>query len=455
MTGTGRIFLYNGIERLALWFDNPNKAAAFLACLSLVCLWLMRSRHGKVRLFGYISLVLSLITLAMTFSRGGLMAFAAGSAALFLFSRREKEKATLRRLATAGVFAVFAVTVVCLGFGSRIVSSAHDRSVLNRFDVWRSVPSMIRAAPCGWGEGESGRAYMNWFQPLERRERYRTLVNGHFTKLVEYGGFGRFVYVFSCLGVFLFGLLHARRCGNALPLSLWTAVFTADMFSTVTEAKEIYLLPVVSSFAWIGVVRRYPVTFAVAALSALFLAGSAVLVLSAGAGGASADQRADACGVYVPRPGVVETGTSRTAPGNWLVADGDVLGGNDYPRGMRRDALKTGLGSWGIVEDVSLVPADARGLVLCGRHASAVSADGWRWPRAKKVFLISPSFDVTRVRPKLPSEIAFRAYYGEFSSDCPQREHADVEIVSGAESYIPSWPRILRKFPEWGLKGGG
>ena len=81
--------------------------------------------------------------------------------------------------------------------------ATEDRSISNRFELWKAAPTMMVDAPSGWGGGKSGQAYMNWYQPLDQHEAYRTLVNSHLTWLVELGWLGRFVYLTGWFTVFL------------------------------------------------------------------------------------------------------------------------------------------------------------------------------------------------------------------------------------------------------------
>ena len=87
--------LYKGIPRWDLGLDNPNKAAAILACALLILLAAcLRAPRGRVALLcdriGSVALVATAAAvgycLVHTFSRGGLVAFLAGALVLLVGS---------------------------------------------------------------------------------------------------------------------------------------------------------------------------------------------------------------------------------------------------------------------------------------------------------------------------------------------------------------------------------
>ncbi len=66
--------------------------------------------------------------------------------------------------------------------------ATQDGSVVNRLSLWKGGLQMIAVAPLtGWGAGESGRSYMNWYQDVDRTEGYSTMVNSYLDIGVERG----------------------------------------------------------------------------------------------------------------------------------------------------------------------------------------------------------------------------------------------------------------------------
>ena len=174
-------FFYNGVARWQLGFDNPNKAAVLAVELILVGLALVAAtRRLVLRVLGAVLTVGSQYVLLHTFSLGGMVALAVAAVPLAIgFLRYLKGTRTFVRVCFLVIAVAFCLLSVRMGDVGRLVYgvSGEDRSVGNRIELWRSVPRMLRDAPFGWGIGKSGEVYRQWYQPLDRDERYRTLVN--------------------------------------------------------------------------------------------------------------------------------------------------------------------------------------------------------------------------------------------------------------------------------------
>ncbi|MCX6963190.1 MAG: O-antigen ligase family protein [Verrucomicrobia bacterium] len=162
---------FQGFWRMDWGLGNPNKTAALIAIL-MVAVWSLA--YLRNRLF-WVSLVLFSalgICLVHTFSRGGMVAAFCGLIPLLVCLRRPLP---MKRI--VGVVAAFWLII-----GASIYLQAHerygqgvvqeDRSISNRFVLWKAAPTMMVDAPGGWGFGQSGKAYMDWYQPLDRNESY-------------------------------------------------------------------------------------------------------------------------------------------------------------------------------------------------------------------------------------------------------------------------------------------
>jgi hypothetical protein len=103
-----------------------------------------------------------------------------------------------------------------LGLFERYTRIASDASVGNRFMLWRAGLAMAHDCPGGWGAGNSGAAFMEWYQPLDRQEGYRTMVNAPLTLLVEHGA-AKFFGGLLVVGTFLIwaGALPRRKPPDA------------------------------------------------------------------------------------------------------------------------------------------------------------------------------------------------------------------------------------------------
>ena len=217
----GGEFTFNGFVRWQLWFDNPNKTAVLFAELAIVGVSLLVRRRSKLCFIGFLVLLASTYSLLRTFSRGGLVSLIVGCSIMYLGIPQRCGKLYLR-LTWCLSFCVFiAMVSIGIGFSGRITQglSGDDKSVGNRLELWSQVPRMIHDAPLGWGWGRSGEAYMQWYQPLERHERYRTLVNSHLTLLVELGVVGGIAWVLCWATLFASGWRLGHQFGSWLCLA--------------------------------------------------------------------------------------------------------------------------------------------------------------------------------------------------------------------------------------------
>lgn len=421
-------------SRLRLWFENPNMAAVLLAEIAVVAMGLEREfRKGQWTILARGVKFVAGVAVLLTASRGGLIALFAGA---FVMGAGVRDRS--RRAMILGLTAVLAL-VAALSL-PRFRAFATDRSVLNRLDVWRSVPQMMRDAPEGWGSGEAGLAYMNWYQPLARTERYRTLVSGHFTALVERGEAGRVTYLLAILAILWIGGEYLRKGGRPLPLALWTVFGVSACFSTTTEEKMLWALPLAGTCVWSGFVRREWRRLGVFVV----LAGMIAFALVKGIEGIRlSSPSSDGLRIRSPRSGVVIVGDGPVAC--WLVADPAVLGGSDYPRAFR-GALSSlpATAAWGVTECLARVPDQVETLVLSGERAEVVMDAGVlaRFENLAEVRLISPTFDVTRRQVAVRSGVKTRTLYGEFASECPVADAQDVKVAWGAGRYVPSWAKF-------------
>lgn len=102
---------------------------------------------------------------------------------------------------------------------------------------------MLQSVP-----GASGRAFMNWYQPLDRHEYYSTLVNSYLTAGVEYGLWVVFLALggIAWLSVFAWKASRAgNNCSRAAGASLlvWAVV---NIFSTLFIGVGLWIVPLLS-----------------------------------------------------------------------------------------------------------------------------------------------------------------------------------------------------------------
>ena len=433
-------FFYRGVPRWDFGLDNPNKAAAILACLLIVLLGLSQKSRWTRWGCGALAAVVG-FALVHTFSRGGLVAFLVGAVILLVGSRKSPCK--LRRWLPA-LLAVLVITGAALwtGFAGRMAHSAPsaDASVGNRLVLWRSVPAMMVDAPGGWGCGNAGDAYMGWYQPLSSHLRYRTLVNSHFTWLVEMGWMGRIGYVCGLAFLFAMGIVRLRVRGDPIPLAILTSFVTSAFFSSVAEewlvcaVPLLLTLPALKSFVFDATMRMRWISVAAALLAGCSLLGAAVA--------GTAFRPADTISLRKSPDGtriVVGDGTLSA----WVVCDPVSMGGPAFGRILRGFAqTPEGRGrAYGLASDLTAVPDDVRHLALCGKAANIQSGALSRFGTLSDVRVIAPSKpqEWLAARAQMPG---IRVFCGEFSASCPEDDVEGLTVVLGAQDYLPDWPRL-------------
>lgn len=421
MTWFGGQFSFAGHERWQLWFDNPNKAAVLLVELALLGL-VMAFAKGRRRTFvGFLLFMLPSLALVQTFSRGGLVAWIAS--VFFVMWRRVREYGWNRRI-VAIVGAVLLVFASCVhqGLSRRMASglSGDDRSVGNRFAVWSEVPQMMCDAPLGWGLGNSGSAYMNWYQPLDRYERYRTLVSSHLTWFVETGWAGVCFWMAAWLSVLYFGIVVGLRFRRWSCFSEWICLCVAGAFSSVMESAWLWIAPVATALCEAVFFRR-----------GLWLCLHRCAILGSCCGLVFTVMSFTMVKTFCAASPVRKSLSWVEYLGNgclcWVVVDPDVLGGENYPRVLRAAADMLPV-TFRLVDDASELPVDADFVVFCGKKDSGGK-------RGRKVTIwLSPTAGATVASDDI-------VMVGEFSAASDCWGSAKMIEVAGVADYIPSWPR--------------
>lgn len=426
MNWFGGQFTFSGHERWQLWFDNPNKAAVLLVGLALIGLVMTLSKGRRKALVGFVLFLSPSLALVQTFSRGGLVAWIA--AVCFVIWRRVRECGWSRRvIVSVGVVLLVFAACVNQGLSRRMTFglSGDDRSVINRFDVWSKVPQMIHDAPWGWGLGNSGAAYMSWYQPLDRFERYRTLVNSHLTWAVETGWTGLFVWSVIWGGLFRFSCCIGMRSNRWLCFAEWMCLAIAGAFSSVMESPWLWTVPVVATL-YEAVMLRGEVWAHLRLCSFCGLRFGCLFTILGfvGVKMCSGDSRVSKSAEWVEYSGNRHV--------CWVVSDADVLGGKTYPRILREMGEERELVTFRFVDDASRLPADVGNVVICGKSNSC----GRRG--SERSIWLSPSPDAAVV----PDDVVL---VGEFSSAARQWQGCNVIGILGVVNFIPSWPSVLSR----------
>ena len=236
-------YYFNGIRRLDWGFNNPNMTAALIAMLAVVALgtgFIYRKYFWHILPIAYVLMV----CLIQTLSRGGLIALVVGFVALVVSVRPILNRSK--------VIALAIMTLSLIGYSyysggaeryTQGINGLEDRSISNRWLIYKSVPSMIVDAPQGWGIGNASSAYHQWYQPEGRDESYLNLVNSHFTWLVEWPWWARIFYITAWAVTLIMLWPYSKSRASGVALAVWATFFVAASFSSVAHRPYIWVLP--------------------------------------------------------------------------------------------------------------------------------------------------------------------------------------------------------------------
>jgi hypothetical protein len=227
------------------WFgagpSSPNKTGALLAILFVLSWWpSLRFRWGF-----WLSLPVSFVLLGLllqTESRGALVGVVVGSVLLLSWSQfstaklrpegsisqslmegrlvKNKRYFSVRKclrvvigLMAGGLLFVYSQQ---LGVNDRVlaVTSGADESSNVRLKLYTAGLRMIADAPFGWGHGQAGNAYGQWYQQVGDSRSYLSLVNSHLTWMADYGSVFQLSYILAWVFVFFVCWPCGRRQNN-------------------------------------------------------------------------------------------------------------------------------------------------------------------------------------------------------------------------------------------------
>lgn len=414
---------------------NPNKTAALIATL-MVGVWFMAYiwRRGF-----WVSLMLFLalsVCMIHTFSRGGLIAAFAGLIPLLIYAPRPWP---WKRI-TAVLISVW----VAVGFSIYIQANERytkgiaqeDRSITNRLKLWSAAPAMMKDAPGGWGLGKSGQAYMDWYQPLDQHEGYRTMVNSHLTWLVEFGWLGRFLYLFGWTSALIICLPIQRARWLSVSFGIWISFAIAATFSSVGESPWLWITPLTSLLA-VLLYRWRRRVWPAPPLALVPPSFAAVAVLGALLAFPHTNVRKTAEGVIV----------GQGEPTTWVFVDRQVLG-KQYGRTLRGNLPVSEKRTIGLVEGSDARPKrneSIQQLILTGHFTTDAQLERML-QNAKEIFLVAP-----RLFPQelpLSAEVLQKItiLIGEFSqtpASTSWAQEGKVRLLPGIGDFLPDWPSHL------------
>lgn len=354
-------------------------------------------------------------------------------AGMFFVARKILALSRNKKICLAIVTAILALTSFRMGVYNRCAQGivTEDLSIQNRLDLWSSARKMFYAAPSGWGLGNSGDAYMSWFQPLYRHERYRTLVNSHLTWMVEFGWYFGWFYCWAWFTVLTVGWKVRKSVDDGLLIGECACLFVGGFFSSVLESLWVWIEPMIV-FCIITIVANkvlMPTPECILKTGILSL----MLIL-----GLLFSSCADTNCIKASHA-MIMIGTGQ--PALALYPDAEVLGGKHYGRELRSAIKKYG-GSVHVITENVEVSVDVNLIVLCGKECIKAKSIANAYPR-KKILVISPP---SGFKPIEKQSANIHLWIGDLSESATQildGEETNITKFPGADRYIPHWPEMI------------
>lgn len=239
------------------WFgagpSSPNKTGALLAILFVAAWWpALRFRSGFW--LGLPVAFVAAVFLLQTESRGAVVGAVAGSVVLLSVGRfsvggergaDEWQPRVLRRLTGACALLLLVIYSQQLGVNERMaaVASGEDGSSNVRVALYSAGMAMLAAAPGGWGTGEAGNVYGQWYQEIGDGRSYLSLVNSHLTWMSERGLLFRFLYIAAWCFALLLCLPLPWTPLRAVALGCWLTLGICGFFSSVLTLPWLWVVP--------------------------------------------------------------------------------------------------------------------------------------------------------------------------------------------------------------------
>lgn len=250
-------YFFEGKERFQWVFDSPNYCGALLGvfCLLVAGAHVWLSIRGSLPLVRSICLggfVLGAVLLGLTYSRGAWVGTCVGFALPIVASRNRRRFGALLVL-----FLIILLLIPQGGARIRSVASMEDKSNLHRIYVWEGALAMYADYWLwGAGEGEFGSMYGQWYQDLDKNERYNAALNNWLTIASERGIV--IFFLFLLLSVFpLVALVYLLRATENSPMWGSAAALLSVNISGLFSFTLVFQGLVISAVALYSVVVIY------------------------------------------------------------------------------------------------------------------------------------------------------------------------------------------------------
>lgn len=428
--------------RFAPFYKNPNHSCVLFTSFLLVAFWVfMYAEKRWLAVLGLAGTVVFGWLTVKTEARTGFVA--AGAGLLILWGFRFLKPRGRWRLGLLGLLGVGVVAFfLCGGNLGRLALKTKDAGSVMRFETWRATPRMMVESPWGWGKTTSGRAYSDWYQPINANYVTPTLTSDHLTHMVALGWCGRFVWVFGWFALFAVLCRFACKGGSPLPLALMFALGFSAVGNPILGVKMLWLVPLASLAL---VLQARPWRDWRSYRWALGFAGAAALaVLLAFYIPGRKDSKAASLPVRTNGHTVI---LGKGEPRVWVVDDRYTLGWLFAPKLVRNYYMQTAeTRPFGYTEEIKALPRRVKRLVVAGRKCEDYLAlwSRGKAPQAEELVFISPPFALSDVPLPLRQACRFMMVLGEFAARYvdvygPMQDSAEIGIATGAEVYIPGW----------------
>ena len=211
-------------------FPDPHTLSLFLG-MALFCMfgfWGLAGRRAQP--FFVLGLVLILLAIVLSFSRGGYIALIAGGAMFVALSWRSVAERA-RKLILLSFVMVIVITVAAPSVRDRFVSSfdVHEGSVAGRLALWRDTAGVFLEAPV-LGVGLGGLAHT-----LSPAESFRVPTNAHNTylEIAAELGIAGLLFFASIVALALFAFAR-QKDALARGFAAAVAVFAVQSFLETT-----------------------------------------------------------------------------------------------------------------------------------------------------------------------------------------------------------------------------
>jgi len=251
-------FTYHGLVRYAYGFANPNHAAALITIL-LPFLWVLRvyAKRLPVKIIVFTLEYILYLALIFTYSRTGffvvIMSAAIFWAGKYFFIDKTKwndvklksflSKRVLGIVAVLFVIGVLAISFKAVDRYSSWIANP-EKSITNRFLIWKGATQIIAENPQGVGAERSGFLFSNLYCPPENDITCRTMINSFLTFAAEQGIWLSllllsFLYTAVFLGLVYFMNAKETETRRIFILSMLTAIFAGGLSGIMSTCFDL------------------------------------------------------------------------------------------------------------------------------------------------------------------------------------------------------------------------